>query len=141
MSLSQHEQQALDSLEHQLAASDRRLASLLATFTRLTDGEEFPAREKIQAGWRRATWPRRGARCQCRAGGRRPRSQLVWPLLWLAVSITFIAVALVLSHGGGSGACTHAMAVWTPACISQAPASTASHTARKPPAEPLPAAR
>lgn len=40
MCLSARDRRALDSLEDQLAGSDPRLASLMATFTRLVSGEE-----------------------------------------------------------------------------------------------------
>ena len=55
MSLSSHEQHALHSIEDQLCVSDPELASLLATFTRLTADEDMPVREKTPAG------PRAGA--------------------------------------------------------------------------------
>jgi hypothetical protein len=48
MSLSAWEQQALDSIEDELAGADPKLASLLATFARLASGEEMPVREKIR---------------------------------------------------------------------------------------------
>jgi hypothetical protein len=47
MSLSAREQQALDSIEDELAGSDPKLASLLATFAGHASGQEMPAREKI----------------------------------------------------------------------------------------------
>src|SRR5260370_15618238 len=47
MSLSAWEQQSLDSIEDELAGSDPKLASLLATFARHASGEEMPVREKI----------------------------------------------------------------------------------------------
>ena len=47
MSLSAWEQQALDCIEDELAGSDTKLASLLATFARHASGQELPAREKI----------------------------------------------------------------------------------------------
>jgi len=47
MSLSAREQHALDSIETALTGSDPDLAVLLATFGRLTSGEEMPGREKI----------------------------------------------------------------------------------------------
>lgn len=49
MSLTAREQQALHAIEDEIAGSDPKLASLLATFTRLTSGEEMPVREKIPA--------------------------------------------------------------------------------------------
>lgn len=52
MSLSAHERQELDSIEGEIAGSSPALASLFATFGRLTAGEEVPAREQIRAGRR-----------------------------------------------------------------------------------------
>ena len=43
MSLSARDQQALDGIEDGLAGSTPKLAAMLATFTRLTSGEEIPA--------------------------------------------------------------------------------------------------
>ncbi|MDR0344085.1 MAG: DUF3040 domain-containing protein [Nocardiopsaceae bacterium] len=54
MSLTAREQQALQAIEGRLVGSDPELASLLATFTRLTSSEEMPARERVQRGWHRA---------------------------------------------------------------------------------------
>lgn len=51
MSLTAREQQALQAIEDRLAGSDPELASLLATFTRLTSSEEMPVRERVQRGW------------------------------------------------------------------------------------------
>ena len=50
MSLTAREKHALHAIEDRLAGSDPRLASRLATFTRLTSGEEMPTREMIQRG-------------------------------------------------------------------------------------------
>lgn len=115
MSLSTREQQALDSIEDRLAGSDPRLASLLSTFTRLTAGEALPKRENIQA-------------CPSR---NRVRGQLVWPLLWLVVSIALIAVALSVSRGSGSpGACSPLLA---PAlCAVPSPAHAVGPAAHEP---------
>src|SRR5262249_495098 len=57
MSISPKEQQALASIEDGLAGSDPKLASLLATFTRLASDEEMPVREKIRATRHRAPPP------------------------------------------------------------------------------------
>jgi hypothetical protein len=54
MSLSAREQDALDSIREGLAGSDPALVARLTIFTRLASGKEMPAREKIQAGSRRA---------------------------------------------------------------------------------------
>lgn len=126
MGLSEREQRALDSIEDGLAGSDPKLASLLATFTRLTAGDALPARETIRACPRR---PGARRRYHCLdIGSRRPRRprtglrwQLAWPLLWLAVSIALIALIAGTSSGGGNGAC-YGWAV--SACTGQAPART-----------------
>ena len=97
MGLKAREQQALRSIEGGLAVSAPRLASRLAMFTRLTAGEEFPARERIGA---------------CGLGGRFGWS-LVWPALWLLISVALIATGLAIGHEGGGGAC-HALA---PSCV------------------------
>ena len=96
MGLSTREQQALRSIEGGLTVSAPRLASRLAVFTRLTAGEAFPARESIRACW-------------FNGGVRRP---LMWPLLWLVISVALIAVGLAVGHDGGQGTC-HAL---TPSC-------------------------
>jgi hypothetical protein len=51
MSISEREQQALDSIEEDLAGSVPELAAKLAVFTRLTAGEAMPPRERV---WRPA---------------------------------------------------------------------------------------
>jgi hypothetical protein len=129
VSLSAWEQQALDSINDELAGSDPGLAALLTEFTRLASGEAMPARERIRPGWRRTTrrrwWPRRhrcpAGPCPHPARGLRCLD-LRWALLllWLLVTVAVIVIALVLSHGGtpatgscpGSWAmsCTHAAA-------------------------------
>ena len=70
MSLSSHEEHALHSIEDRLCVSDPELASLLATFTRLTADEDMPAREKTPAG-PQATRHDRHQRLDL--GGREPR--------------------------------------------------------------------
>jgi hypothetical protein len=91
MSLSAHEQRALDSIEDRLSSTDAELASLLAKFTRLTGGEEMPARESIRAGWQRRDWP--GIRL----------------LLGLLIGIALIAFAV--AFGSGRGTCPGQWAV------------------------------
>jgi hypothetical protein len=131
MSLSAWEQQALDSIEGGLAGSDPELVSLLATFTRLASGEEMPVREKIRVLGRHATRrplrnrrPRRG-----KVHRARPRLglQQTIVLLWLAVTIALVAVALVLSRGSGNGPCPE---TWGAAvCTQQPPAHSPRPTA------------
>ena len=66
MSLNETDTQALGSLEHGLAGTDPRLASMLNIFSRLAAGEEMPAGEKIRV--------RRG-----RPAGHRPRRARRYP--------------------------------------------------------------
>lgn len=121
MSLSAREQQELDSIEDEIAGSAPGLVSLLATFTRLTAGEELPVLEQIKGAS-----PRRGRR--------RPPSVmpghhgrpamplgLAAVLLWLAVSIALVVTALVLSRVGSGKGC----ALPGAACARQAPAHVA----------------
>jgi len=89
MGLSVREQQALRSIEGGLTVSAPRLASRLAMFTWLTAGEAFPARESIQACWF-------SGKCRWR---------LVWPAVWLVISVTLIAVGLAVGHDGVQGTC------------------------------------
>jgi hypothetical protein len=111
MSLSAREKRALHSIEGGLAGSAPELASLLATFSQLAAGEEMPERAQV-----RALQPHRARRRLRHPGrngalrhARRLCLHLGWPqtmlLLWLAVSIGLIAVALVLSRSGHA-ACT-----------------------------------
>jgi Protein of unknown function (DUF3040) len=106
MSLSAHEQQTLDSIGQDLSVSDPELTSLLATFTRLTAGEDMPAREKTQTSARRATRPRRHRRRRtwdmARRRPDRPRRLLFWQGASLVLGILF-AVAVV----AGAMAITH----------------------------------
>src|SRR5215468_10001923 len=136
MSLSPGEQQALNSIESGLAGSDPGLVSLLATFARLASGEEMPVHEEIRVLRRRATrrplGNRRPRRGDVHGAGRSLR--LGWQqtilLLWLAVIIAMVAVALVLNRGSGNGPCPEAWAAAV--CTGQAPAHsprpTAHHT-------------
>jgi len=106
MSLSAHEQHALHSIEDSLCVSDPELASLLATFSRLTAGEDMPVREKSRA--RRGSVIRRSRRNRRRrlGGIRRPpasrsRRYLVWQgaglVLGLVVAAGIVAGALALT--------------------------------------------
>jgi hypothetical protein len=132
MSLSAREQHALDSIETALTGSDPDLAVLLATFGRLTSGEEMPGREKILGSrwWYRprgGAW-RRGRRRTCGLVRRlwglvrrvwrrlgRPRTGL---LLWIVVSVGLMTLAPVINRGS-QRACP---APWAAACARLAPA-------------------
>jgi hypothetical protein len=123
MGLSAHEQRILESIEERLADSDPKLASLLGTFGRLAAAEAMPPREETRTGRRwPARRPRRGGQYQRHDGthsspsrsGQRLRWRLAFPVLWLAISLSLMALALTLSRGGkgAAGTCT----VWTPTC-------------------------
>jgi hypothetical protein len=109
MSLSAREQQALDSIEDGLCGADPKLASLLATFTRLTAGEEMPGSGKIRAGGWSATRLRRRPRRGPVRPARAPTGLtlgLAAAGLWLLITVAMITVALTLSRGDGNGTCT-----------------------------------
>jgi len=137
MSLSEQEQHALHSIEDRLTGSDPRLASLLATFTRLTSGEEMPVREKIRAARRRATRSGRRSRRhpplnRISRRARRLYQRLGWQqtplLLWLLITITLIAIALAINRSSGNATCTE---LWPVVCSQQAPAHNARPSAPK----------
>jgi Protein of unknown function (DUF3040) len=107
MSLSAQEQQVLDSIGHKLSVSDPELASLLTTFTRLTAGEDMPAREKTQAraGWaghRLRRHRRRRLGDMAHPPAARPRRLLAWQGASLVLGILFAAAVVV-----GAMAVTH----------------------------------
>jgi hypothetical protein len=119
MSLSAWEQQALDSIKDGLAGSDPELAALLSAFTRLVSGRQMPGSEKSRPGSRRAL--RRLRRARWRFSTRRACQRLGFEravlLLWLLITGAVIAVALILSAGGGHGPCTETAAM---ACVDPA---------------------
>jgi len=123
MSLNEPETQALGSIEHGLAGSDPRLASMLTIFSRLAAGEEMPAREKtrVRRGRPAAHRPRR-ARRHPRQGIALPQARRLYPrlglqqamlLLWVVVSAALLAIALVLNTSGHK-ACIQSMGTACP---------------------------
>jgi hypothetical protein len=103
ISLSPKDRRALESIADGLGAADGRLASMLATFTRLTAGEAMPGRERLQAGWRRAVRVRPGQRAgtaAVRPAGRKRASLLM--VLWAVISIGLVAFAAVTGRSGPS---------------------------------------
>jgi len=110
MSLSEPETQTLGTIEHGLAGSDPRLASILTIFSRLAAGEDMPVREKTRARRRRpaARRPRR-ARRHSRRGTARPQARRLYPrlgrqqailLLWAVTTAALLTVALLLNTSG-----------------------------------------
>lgn len=102
VSLSARDKEALDLIEEGLAGSDPRFAAKLSAFSRLTDGGEMPARERIRAAGRPSAF--RGLLLRDSDSGRRtrPRRSFYWVTLivWLLISAAMVSVALVLSHSG-----------------------------------------
>ena len=97
MSLSSHEQHALHSIEDRLCVSAPELASLLATFSRLTAGEDMPAREKTPASrgtTRHSHRRRRPPRYWMRRLAGQPRPSKFWQAAGLVVGL-LIAVGIV----------------------------------------------
>ena len=124
MSLNAREQQALDSIEDEIAGSDPKLASLLATFARHASGQEMPAREKIPNPALRRGNVRRPAR---RLFPRLSLQQTML-LLWLTVTIVLIAIALVLNRDSRNGPCPES---WGVVCTQQEPVHSPRPAARK----------
>jgi hypothetical protein len=138
MSLSAREEQLLGSIEDGLARSDPKLAWMLGTFTRLASGEEMPVREKIDpaclvASLRHRPHPGRDVthRDVTRRRARRLYQRLGFPqyrVLWLAtvVAVALVAVALVVSRGGGSSSSSQGSCPTSWSAVCTAPASTHS---------------
>jgi hypothetical protein len=110
MSLTEPETQTLGAIEHGVAGSDPRLASMLTIFSRLAAGEEMPAREKtrMRRGRPAARRPRRArrrprqetARPQPRRRYARAGRQQAMLLLWAVISAALLATALLLNNSG-----------------------------------------
>ena len=113
MSLSTREQQALDSIKDDLAGGDPALVARLTIFTRLASGEEMPAREKVQAGWRRAVRRSRPKPRRTRPPYRRLGLQQAVLLLWFVITVALIAIALACNRAGSQGTCTGS---WPTSC-------------------------
>jgi hypothetical protein len=98
MSLSPHEQQELKSIEDRLSGSDPKLASLLATFTRLTAGETMPAHGFTRGGRGSRESPLRGSTCPSAS---RPWHHMTWRgaglVLMVLLALALLAGAMALS--------------------------------------------
>src|SRR5262249_31485864 len=108
MSLTERESQALGSIAHGLPGSDPRLASMLGIFSRLTSGEEMPAREKARI--RRGRPPARPRRAPRHPRRSRLQAMLV---LWAGISAALLTVALTLNTSGPK-TCTQSMGTARP---------------------------
>ena len=103
------EHQTLDSIARALGGSDPKLASLLATLSRLASSDEMPAHEKVRSPLRHPArrWPR-PRRDKTSHRHRGPQQAAV--LSWLLISITLITVAVIASRGGPVS-CPHAWGI------------------------------
>src|SRR6516164_5885158 len=118
MSFTELDRQALGTIEHGLAGSDPRLASMLNIFTRLAAGEEMPAREKtrVRRGRPAVLRPRRARRHprwgiafpRPRRRHARPGWQQAMLLLGAVVSAALLTAALALT-GSGHNTCARPM--------------------------------
>jgi len=122
--MSERERQALGSIEDGLAGSHPVLASMLGIFSRLTSGEEMPAREKI----RKQSLHRGNVRRPARRLFPRLGLQRTILLLWLTVTIVLIAIALVLDHDSRIGPCRGS---WGVVCTQQEPVHSPRPAAHK----------
>jgi hypothetical protein len=98
MSPAEWERQALHSIQSALGHTDPKLASLLATFTRLASSEQMPAHEKVRSPLRHLPHRRRSHPHRGKTTRRSPQRAAI--LTWLITSIAMITVAVILSRGG-----------------------------------------
>jgi hypothetical protein len=94
------EHQALDSIKSALGHADPKLASLLATFSRLASSDEMPAHEKVRSPLRHPPHRRRSRPRRGKAPYRHRSLRRAVILTWLITSIAMITVAVILSCGG-----------------------------------------
>jgi hypothetical protein len=94
------EHQALDSIQSALGYTDPKLASLLATFTRLAASKEMPAHEKVRSFSGPPAAPPPVTPAPGKVPHRDRSLQLAVILIWLITSIAMITVAVILSRGG-----------------------------------------
>ena len=95
MSLVGWEHQALASIQSALGHTDSKLASMLATFTRLAASEQMPAHEKVRSPLGHPPRRHRGE-----APNRHRSLQGAVILTWLITATAMITVAVILSRGG-----------------------------------------
>jgi hypothetical protein len=104
MSLSTGEQQALESIEKGLAEADPRLASMLAIFTRLTQGERMPSHESADGGLGiGGTCAPERLRRDDNPGWHRAHTAAL--LLWVLLTVALIFAMVTVTHGG-AGICS-----------------------------------
>jgi hypothetical protein len=135
MSLSARDQQALDSIEDDLADSAPELAAMLATFTQLTSNDEMPAGEEMTVSRRDAPGTRRIFR---------PGVQPVAPVHWILKAIALMAIAVAvtaIAMTAGSGDRGGCAASWAVTCGRSAPTHSSRPARTTAVGQPPPAAR
>jgi hypothetical protein len=107
MSLPPRQERVLGRIEHSLHASDPRLRSMFATFTKLAEGQQMPRPEQLESrSWplrcwlKRLTLPRRRRRTAtgAQAAGTTLRAIIIVPIMLLV-----LASAALLGVGARSG--------------------------------------
>lgn len=149
MTLPASQQRALDEIDSDLRAADRRLASMFRVFTELTQRDKMPLAETFQPvrWWTRAG--RRAARRQrgctlrdCRRPGHRglgwrPGTRLgtivLVPLL-LAATLSLLLVTILTTRPTGSGRCAQTAAFMAPVRLAATAGCAASNHAHTGPA-------
>jgi hypothetical protein len=106
MSISEREQETLESIADGLARSAPKLAAMLTMFSRLTADEKMPVRAPVRRAARglgtgAATAAGRAGLLRRRQAGRKP-----WGWMWLVAAAALLAAGLIMSGGTGSGRCT-----------------------------------
>jgi hypothetical protein len=104
------EYQALDSIQSALCHTDPKLASLLATFTRLAYSDDMPAHETAPSPLRHPPHRRRPRPRRAKPPHHHRNPQRAVILVWLIASIAMITVAVILSRGGPA-ACPQAFGI------------------------------
>lgn len=141
MTLPASQQRALDQIDTDLRAADRRLASMFRVFTELTQREIMPLAETFQPvrWWTRAG--RRGARRQrctlrdCRRPGhrglgwrlgRRLGTIVLVPLL-LAATLSLLLLTMLTTRPTGSGRCAQTAAFMAPVRLAATGCGASNH--------------
>ena len=104
------EHQALNSIQSALGHTDPKLASLLATFSRLASNEEMPPHERVRSPLHHPPYRRSYRRRRGKALDHGRGLQRTVILIWLVTSVTLITVAVILSNGGPA-TCPHAFGI------------------------------
>ena len=104
------EHQALNSIQSVLGHTDPKLASLLATFSRLASSEQKPTHERVRSPLRHPPYRHSYRRRRGKALDHGRGLQRTVVLIWLVTSVTLITVAVILSNGGPA-TCPHAFGI------------------------------